>query len=259
MGRFIDITNQRFGKLVVLENVGKLDGKNYHWRCKCDCGKETIVEGSRLRSGNTKSCGCGKYDGLKRYNEQQSQKNIIKTGERFGKLTVIKPIGYKPQYNGATKNRMWYQCQCDCGNICEVSGNQLKTKHVISCGKCLSSKGEYKIEYLLEENNIYFGKEVVLPELVLESKRRLRFDFVIYDENNNIKRIIEFDGRQHFTGPDTNYWGHSTDSLETIQERDRIKNNFCLSHNYPLVRIPYTKLDSITIEDLFGEKYLVKE
>ena len=49
------------------------------------------------------------------------------------------------------------------------------------------------------------------------------------------------------------------DSLETIQERDRIKNNFCLSHNYPLVRIPYTKLDSITIEDLFGEKYLVKE
>ena len=84
-------------------------------------------------------------------------------------------------------------------------------------------------------------------------------EVIISDENNNIKRIIEFDGRQHFTGPDTDYWGHSTDSLETIQEKDRIKNNFCLSHNYPLVRIPYTKLESITIEDLLGEKYLVKE
>lgn len=29
------------------------------WRCKCDCGNETIVPSSRLTSGNTKSCGCG--------------------------------------------------------------------------------------------------------------------------------------------------------------------------------------------------------
>ena len=45
---------------------------------------------------------------------------------------------------------------------------------------------------------------------------------------------------------------------ETILEKDEIKNQFCLSHNYPLVRIPYTKLNNITIDDLLGDQYLVK-
>jgi hypothetical protein len=68
--------------------------------------------------------------------------------------------------------------------------------------------------------------------------------------------MIEFDGRQHTNGPEA-IWSQS-DSLEIIQERDAIKNNFCLSHNYPLVRIPYTKINYINIEDILGDEYLVK-
>jgi len=52
-------------------------------------------------------------------------------------------------------------------------------------------------------------------------------------------------------------WSKS-DPLELIQERDNIKNNFCLENNYPLVRIPYTKINNITIEDILGDKYLLK-
>ena len=48
------------------------------------------------------------------------------------------------------------------------------------------------------------------------------------------------------------------DSIEVIKERDNIKNTFCITHNYPLVRIPYTKLNNITIDDLLGDQYLVK-
>lgn len=153
---------------------------------------------------------------------------------------------------------MWYKCKCDCGNICEVNGNQLKNGHTVSCGSCLCSKGEFTIEQLLLENNILFNKEVILPELVKETGRKLRFDFAIYNQEGQIKRLIEFDGRQHLIGPDTDYWGRTTDTLESIKERDEIKNNFCLSHNYSLVRIPYTKLETITIEDLLGNKYLIK-
>ena len=258
LGKMIDITGQTFGKLTVIECVGKLDGKRYFWKCQCECGNIVIKEGSVLRSGNTKSCGCGKYDGFKKYNKQQSAETLIVNGTRFGKLQVLEAIGYKPQYKGATKNRMWYRCQCDCGNICEVSGNQLKTGHTVSCGSCLCSKGEFIIEQLLLENNLLFNKEVILPELVKETGRKLRFDFVIYNQEGQIKRLIEFDGRQHLTGPDTNYWGRTTDTLESIKERDKIKNNFCLNHNYSLVRIPYTKLETITIEDLLGDKYLIK-
>lgn len=257
LGKMIDITGQTFGKLTVIECAGKLDGRRYFWKCQCECGNIVTKEGSSLRSGNTKSCGCGKYDGFKKYNQQQSTETLIMNGTRFGKLQVLEPIGYKPQYEGATKNRMWYRCQCDCGNICEVSGNQLKNNHKTSCG-CLGSKGELEIEAILKANHYLYSKEVILPELLQETKRALRFDFIVYEENGEINRIIEFDGRQHQQGPDTNYWGHSTDTLQEIQEKDNIKNQFCLNHNYKLIRIPYTKLGNITFEDLFGSEYLIK-
>lgn len=51
--RYIDIKNQRFGKLVAKEYIG--DGK---WRCQCDCGNTVNVYGINLRSHGTKSCGC---------------------------------------------------------------------------------------------------------------------------------------------------------------------------------------------------------
>lgn len=151
---------------------------------------------------------------------------------------------------------MWYKCQCDCGNICEVSGNSLKENHTTSCG-CMTSKGETIIANLLKQQKVIFNQEVILPQFVQEENRKLRFDFVIYDQDGSINRIIEFDGRQHKYGPDTNYWGHSTDTLADIQKRDVLKNNFCLRHNYKLIRIPYTKIENITVEDLFSDKYLI--
>lgn len=61
MQRFADLTGQRFGRLVVIKQEGsKLNSSNGHmrWLCKCDCGKEATVEGSQLRTGRSRSCGC---------------------------------------------------------------------------------------------------------------------------------------------------------------------------------------------------------
>lgn len=55
MGKFRDITGQRFGFFTVLELIGKMQGK-YIWRCRCDCG--TVKDLDRSRLGATKSCGC---------------------------------------------------------------------------------------------------------------------------------------------------------------------------------------------------------
>jgi len=54
----IELTGQRFGRLVVLHQarVG-IDGRA-RWVCLCVCGRETTVDGKSLRSGNTRSCGC---------------------------------------------------------------------------------------------------------------------------------------------------------------------------------------------------------
>ncbi len=52
-----DLTGRVFGKLTVLGPAGTVKG-NSMWRCRCECGKETVVRGSGLRTGNTRSCGC---------------------------------------------------------------------------------------------------------------------------------------------------------------------------------------------------------
>lgn len=55
--RKLDLTGQRFGKLSILgpaENIGVQTA----WKCRCDCGRETVVTTKRLRAGRTVSCGC---------------------------------------------------------------------------------------------------------------------------------------------------------------------------------------------------------
>ena len=52
------IVGQRFGRLVILEEVGKSRKGHYLWKCLCDCGNIKIVRGSTLKSGATQSCGC---------------------------------------------------------------------------------------------------------------------------------------------------------------------------------------------------------
>lgn len=53
----LDLTGKRFGRLVVLNKQGH-KGKDIAWKCKCDCGKETIVSVTNLLNNSTKSCGC---------------------------------------------------------------------------------------------------------------------------------------------------------------------------------------------------------
>lgn len=56
--KLIDLTGQRFGKLVVLHRVDRGNKAKVEWLCKCDCGNESIVRGSNLRNGHIRSCGC---------------------------------------------------------------------------------------------------------------------------------------------------------------------------------------------------------
>ena len=62
MPKTIDLTGQKFGKLLVLEQVEDyVSPKGQHskcWKCKCDCGNIKNIVGSKLKLGHTKSCGC---------------------------------------------------------------------------------------------------------------------------------------------------------------------------------------------------------
>jgi hypothetical protein len=70
MRKIFDLIGQIFGKLTVLKRNGH-QGKETQWLCLCDCGKETNVKTSNLRSGHTKSCGCLKIEKIKLYHISQ--------------------------------------------------------------------------------------------------------------------------------------------------------------------------------------------
>ena len=59
MGRkFIDITDNRYGKLLVSGRAENAEQGRAQWLCRCDCGNEVVVRANNLRSGKTQSCGC---------------------------------------------------------------------------------------------------------------------------------------------------------------------------------------------------------
>lgn len=58
-----DITNQKFGRLLVLErDTSTTDKRNSKWICRCDCGNIVSVARCSLVSGHSKSCGCTHFE-----------------------------------------------------------------------------------------------------------------------------------------------------------------------------------------------------
>jgi len=226
--RVINEVGNRYGRLTVLKPAGFDKFGHAKWLCQCDCGNTTIAIGIHLRKGETKSCGCLQKDRVK------ETKGLQLIGKRFGKLTVIEEV---PNQSG--EPRQW-KCKCDCGNYKIVSTNLLRTGATSSCG-CLRSKGETLIAQLLQQHQINFLREYSFKDCCGDS-RKLHFDFFI---NNHY--LLEYDGEQHF------YAGFGKDSFERTQKYDKIKNEYCKSHNIPLIRIPYWHYDKITIDDLRPE------
>ena len=242
MSKYIDLKDQIFGKLKVLEkdNSRKTNSGSY-WLCKCQCGNIKSIKSSSLRRGEIQSCGCLRNQRIAEIKKIKSETEML--NKKFGKLTV-KSRSEKKGSNG----ELYWICECDCGNTIEVLGHSLKRKdgnQTVSCGCYHRSIGATQILTLLTDNNINFIEEYSFIDLP-----KSKYDFAII-ENNQIIRLIEFDGEQHFK--DVSKWG----GLELQQKRDKIKNEYALSHNIPLIRIPYWERDKITLDLLMSDKYLV--
>lgn len=240
MGRKIDLTGKVFGKLTVIsEHPDRTPQGSVQWVCQCECGNSTIVSGDNLRRNHTLSCGC-----LQKESAQKRVVNLV--GQRFGKL-VVKSKAPNPS-EGRNRHTYWY-CDCDCGKTNVLKdGENLKRNLTISCGCIGTSKGEYLIKELLEYYNINFEVEKTFETCIFpDTNKRARFDFYLSDYNI----LIEFDGYQHFrfTGYE---WNTEENYLKTVAH-DEFKNQWCKDNNIKLIRIPYTHLSTLKLEDLLGE------
>lgn len=57
MGKLVDLTGQRFGRLTVIDRAGTAPSGHALWFCQCDCGEYKTLSSNQLNTG-TKSCGC---------------------------------------------------------------------------------------------------------------------------------------------------------------------------------------------------------
>ena len=247
-----DITGMRFERLIPLFRVKNTytKDKGAYWLCQCDCGNQVVSSSNGLNKGLIKSCGCFQKDSLSKRNRA----NLI--GQRFNMLTVIECLG---SY-GINQNVHW-KCRCDCGNLTIVTTAHLREGHTLSCG-CLNNRpnrqsyGEQVIENILKEHNIpYLMDTAYFKDLRMANNGIGRYDFIILDENSLPIRLIEFDGIQHFQP--SSHFPNATKLFEYTQINDKIKNEYALSHNLPLVRIPYTELCNLNLDILMNNKYLI--
>lgn len=224
------IVGNKYNKLKVIEATEQRSGGKILYKCQCDCGNITLVSKTDLESGHTKSCGCiqRKYQ----------------VGEVVNNRTIM-------NYNGKKQShKSYYKVKCNfCGREYETLSSTLQ--RTISCG-CQRSLGEYYISKLLQEHNIPFQKEYKIPNY------NYRYDFALFDEKQNLFRLIEFDGEQHFSNNIKQSGWNTVEKYQYTHKNDQEKNAIAKKLKIPLVRIPYWERENITLSVLLGNKFLVE-
>lgn len=205
--------------------------KQHHrcWNCKCDCGRLTIVRGTRLLNKEIKSClNCSKREDI--------------SNQIFGYLTAISINEEETQKK--QDGRAYWNCKCKCGKSVVISSHSLKQSNTLSCGCLSESKGELKIEKILIEHQLSYIRQYTFNDLI--NKRKLKFDFAIF-KNNKLYSLIEYQGQQHYYVID--YFGGQEQFIKN-QYLDELKEKYCKEKNILLIKIPYTDYNKINFEYL---------
>lgn len=236
----IDLTGQRFGRLVVTGRapnyISPNGNTNTMWYCHCDCGNDTVVPQSGLRSQGTVSCGC--------YRIEVTSERMLEdlSGQRFGMLTVV-DRGENVYHPNGGYSVAW-NCVCDCGGSVTVQSGNLKNGHTQSCG-CISSRGESVIKQYLITNRINYEPQYRFEDCV--DVGLLRFDFGVLGDNGELLFLCEYDGQQHFEPVIFGNFSYdvAVEKYNDLVRRDNIKNEYCENNHIALIRIPYWEYDNI--------------
>lgn len=139
-----DLTGLKFGRLTVIGVSSNSKGYR-RWHCKCECGGESLVDGWRLKSGRSRSCGC-------RVSPVTSERNRTRVrdrvGETIGQLKVLR--------RSDRDDDVFWLCACACGREKEISSSELGKGKIRSCG-CMWHRSSLK--------HTLYGVPISLKEL----------------------------------------------------------------------------------------------
>lgn len=238
-----NLIGERFGRLVVEKELEPKRKNVRSFKCKCDCGNETIVQMSDLLHKMTRSCGCLRKEATRERNE------IDLTGQTFWELTAIKRIDNLFNSNGKQINKWLFRCSC--GREIAAYPQNVKRGMSKSCGHMGRSAAEYEINKFLKEHNVIYDYEATFDDLRnSKTNRKYMFDFKIFRSDGSFF-LIEHQGLQHF------YENKHRPEFGKQQREvtDKIKKDYCKLHGITLYETLYnedyiTKLEQILKNEL---------
>jgi hypothetical protein len=114
------------------------------------------------------------------------------------------------------------------------------------CPYCCKSKGETKIRNILTDEKIKFKEQFKFKDCRGE-KRELPFDFAVFNNQDILICLIEYDGEQHYKP--VKFYGcddlQANLSHDKLIKNDKLKNDYCKRNKIQLLRIPYWEFDNI--------------
>lgn len=187
--RTIDETGNRYGRLTVICRAGSNKKGIALWLCKCDCGGKTIARGSKLRRGETKSCGCF---------EQETR---VRNGHKRMQLT-----------HGMSQSRLygvWAGMKKRCTNPSHPHYNDYGGRGISVCAEwadSFSAFAEWALSHGYDENapkgkctldridpdGDYCPKNCRFADMVVQQNNRR-------DRSNDVQVYIGQDGIYHAT------------------------------------------------------------
>lgn len=99
MGKALELTGQRFGRLMVVKRSKPNKGINTAWECLCDCGNTSVVTGPHLKSGHTKSCGCYQKEKISKASIKHGHSLNKKMSPTYGSWSHMKTRCLNPNYS----------------------------------------------------------------------------------------------------------------------------------------------------------------
>lgn len=214
-----------------IEVIGSYSSVHADMLVRCRrCGRSW--ESSPYKLYRSQGCdSCAKKDNGKQNRKTHDQFLQEVNATHFGSILLLEDYQ-------TGKHRIKVQC-CQCDHVWTPMAQRLLRR---GCPKCISSKGEKKIERILIENHIPYKRQFSFFDLP-----KLRFDFAIFQKDGSLKRVVEYDGQQHFKPVKS--WGGEKRYKKQV-ENDARKNKYCIDNAIDLVRIPYTKYNEISLEML---------
>lgn len=139
--------------------------------------------------------------------------------------------------------KAWWLCD-KCGHEWCVTVNN-RTNSRSGCPQCKISRGEFRTKSELIRLNVNFAMQYKFVDCKI--KRPLPFDFAIFDANENLLGLIEYQGEQHYrpvrmNGVDKKL---AIKLHKQVKRSDAIKKKFCNKNKIPLLEIPYNKFDKV--------------